>query len=274
MSVSAERLSQILEQQGIDQKPEDQIENDLNKLANANWFERKVIAHRTGMDGDEAKRTGANAQRLTNESFGGSEHKAIAFLKNLEGTDIGKMDVNELCESGAASKLANLSPKDLEKVKAGHYKNVTELNEKLDKDYPQQGPSNASQMAKDEQSTPATPTENKQSETSVANTATNTTLENTQNQLEILQQIKEVMNNLFKGTALVGLGNGFTPMLHEVMNALALSPDKAVENFGADGKPRLSGQNFANDTTEFRNSNTPSFSSGPSTFMPGPGGMV
>jgi hypothetical protein len=287
MPVTAQRVSQILREQGIANKPEAAIESDLNRLQNANWLERSVIASRTGMNGDEAKRTGANAQRLTNDSFGGSEHRAIAFLKGLEGSEVGKLDFNELCESGAAGRLAKLTPDQLEKVKAGHYQNAAELNQALDTDPSLKRGPQAQVAAKgpahnkpgDTKPADANGTPNKPADVAAAAPgaapSTSAPAGEQMDAQQMIAQLKELFEKLFSGTALAGLMNSAASMLGELGSKHGISGhhNANITNYNAEGqKIEPPVQTYSGESRDFRNNTAPGYGS-PTTNFSGPTGM-
>jgi hypothetical protein len=136
--VSVRELSQDIDSAGLRNKSNEHVDGKLHDAKSGNLpFYEKPVANRY-LGGEEGtRRTAANADRLVHENFNGDSKAGLAFLKQTENSKIGKMDFNELVESGAARKLVALqreNPQEFNRIMNDDNAtaNVASLNKALD----------------------------------------------------------------------------------------------------------------------------------------------
>ncbi len=139
--MEAENLSKIADDAGLRSKSNQEIEAILTKMSNGNFsLVQKFEMAAAGTNSKEMQQSAKAALMLTDQDFNGDFLKALSFLKQTEGTGLGKMDINQMVESGAAHRLVQLeqqNPQAVKDIASRQYQSVDDLGKALDAFIPQ-----------------------------------------------------------------------------------------------------------------------------------------
>lgn len=129
---------------GFDKKQNAEINATLDRMAKGKFsFTEKFEMGVAGVKGSDMQALAQGAKQIVDNDFRGDARAALAFMKDVQHTGIGKLDFTQIVASGTAHRLIELqksNPDGFKHLCGGQYPDLASLNRAMGGGTPTTGP--------------------------------------------------------------------------------------------------------------------------------------